>query len=329
MRTKANESVRLNRYLAECGLASRRHADQMIAEGQVIINGKRVFELGIKINPREDKVVVKGKPIKAKTQRVCLAFHKPKGVLSTLNDPLNRPSIKDFFENFPERLFPVGRLDWDSEGLILMTNDGDLSHEITHPTSEVTKTYLVKVDGQPSQEHLQKLLRGVSIIGGKAKAKYVSRIRRPSGSDKYDWVKIIITEGRNRQIRLMFEKIGFDVLKLQRISIGRYKLGKIKRGEAVFLDDADVNKIFLADDPEELADVKSYKGHRQARAAAVAKTQAESLDATEAVISGSTRAAPRKDGSKHPARSGNKHPARSGTNGQRRTHTQRAYSKRK
>jgi 23S rRNA pseudouridine2605 synthase len=161
-----------------------------------------------------------------------------------MEDPLGRPTVKDFLQDTPQRLFPVGRLDWDSEGLLLLTNDGDYAHKITHPSGEITKTYLVKLDGQPTTQHFEKLRRGVSIVGGKVKALYVNRMEK--GEDKYAWVKIIITEGKNRQIRLMFEKIGFDVLKLQRTAIGNLKIGALARGKMLFLNDVAAEQVFKA-----------------------------------------------------------------------------------
>lgn len=163
-------------------------------------------------------------------------LHKPKGVLTTMEDPLGRPTIAEYIKHLPVRLFPVGRLDWDSEGLLLLTNDGEYAQKITHPSSEITKTYLVKVDGYPKREDLEKLKSGVSIIGGKAKA-LVATWHKKGESKKYSWIKVVITEGRNRQIRNMFEKIGFDVLKLQRVAIGRLRLGALPKGEIAILNE--------------------------------------------------------------------------------------------
>jgi len=257
---QTSETVRLNKLIADSGLASRRQADRMIEEGQVIVNGKKVFELGIKVHPHKDRIVVNGHPIsKSPQMKLYLVFNKPKGVLTTMEDPLERPTVADYLENVPGRVFPVGRLDWDSEGLLLLTNDGDFANKVTHPTAEVTKTYLVKLDGKPEQKHLDKLLRGVSILGGKVAAKHIEKIRRPDGSDQYDWCKIVITEGKNRQIRQMFEKIGFDVMKLQRVAIGRLRLGSLPRGEIAFLNEATLDRVFEPDLPEE---VKIKKAHR-------------------------------------------------------------------
>jgi len=241
--------IRLNKYIAESGLASRRAADRMIAEGQVTVNGKKVYELGVKVDPSRDKILVDGKPLKSAAQKIYLIFHKPKGVITSLEDPLERPTVADYLDKVPFRVFPVGRLDWDSEGLLLLTNDGELANRIMHPKEEVTKTYLVKISGQPKPEQIAKLLKGVSIIGGKVSAKHIEKIKRQDASDQYDWYKIVITEGKNRQIRQMFEKIGYDVMKLQRIAIGSLRLGNVPRGEVVFLHESSLDLIFKPDLP--------------------------------------------------------------------------------
>jgi len=156
---------------------------------------------------------------------------------------------------------------------LLLTNDGDFANKVTHPKAEVTKTYMVKVDGQPTKEDLAKLLRGVSIVGGKVAAKHIEKVKRNEGSEKYDWYKIVITEGKNRQIRQMFEKIGFDVLKLQRVAIGRLRIGNVERGELVFLNNAAIERVFLPDAPEEIKLKKTYKGRKvSAKKTANAKT---------------------------------------------------------
>jgi 23S rRNA pseudouridine2605 synthase len=211
------------------------------------------------VDINHDRIIVDGKALKAKSMNLYLMLNKPKGVLTTMEDPLERPTIKDFLDDVPFRVFPVGRLDWDSEGLLLLTNDGELANRVMNPKSEITKTYLVKLDKAPKPEHLQKLLRGVSIESGRVTARHVEKVKR--GEDKHPWYKIIITEGKNRQIRQMFEKIGCDVLKLQRVAIGRLKLGALSRGELVYLNDAAVERIFLKDDPDALQE--KIKGRRK------------------------------------------------------------------
>ena len=241
-KTSSSQKIRLNKFLADHGVASRRKADELIDEGLVQINGKTVYELGIKVDPKEDSIKVKGKLIKSKPQAVYFMFNKPKHVMTSTSDPQGRTTVMDFFKKTKIRIFPVGRLDWDTEGLLLMTNDGDFSHQIAHPTSKIAKTYHAKLDGIPSQEKLAKLTKGVSIVGGKVKASHVRMFKK--GSDKKAWVEITITEGKNRQVRRMFTKIGFDVVKLKRISIGGLKLSGLKAGEHRALSDREIERLF-------------------------------------------------------------------------------------
>jgi 23S rRNA pseudouridine2605 synthase len=256
-------TVRLNKYLADCGLASRRKADEMIADGQVQVNGKTVFELGVRVEPGVDRVVVDGKPVRPPTQKIYVIFNKPENVLTTMEDPEGRPTVADFVEQLPVRVFPVGRLDWDTEGLLLLTNDGDFAQKVMHPREEIPKTYLAKLDGKPSEVQLSKLLRGVTIPGGKVKALFVETAK-VGDSEKYDWVKIVISEGKNRQVRHMFQKIGFDVKKLRRVAIGQLTLGNLERGEYAFLDAGGIARIFKKRrSDEELRKAKS--GPRRSR----------------------------------------------------------------
>lgn len=246
-----DKTVRLNKFLADAGICSRRAADGVIADGRVLVNGKKVFELGIKVNPYSDRITVDGKPTKQVQQKIYLMFHKPKGVLTTLEDEAGRPTVADFLGDISHRVFPVGRLDWDSEGLLLFTNDGDFANKVMQPKSDITKTYLVKVDGKPEEKHLVRLKMGVSIPGGRVKAVLIEKIQRKEGSKQYNWLKIVINEGKNRQIRYMFEKIGFDVLKLQRIAIGQLKMGQLDKGQLEYLDESDIKRVFLKDLPED------------------------------------------------------------------------------
>lgn len=240
--------MRLNKFIANSGVCSRRKADELIAGGYVKINGKTVRELGVQVNVKTDEVIVKGRRVHPqRTMKVYVAVNKPPQMLTTLSDPQGRPTVAELIEHLKIRLFPVGRLDWDSEGLLLMTNDGDFANEVMHPKHGVTKTYLVKLDGQPSDEELRKLVQGVTIPGGKAKALKVEKVKSRTASDKYDWVRIVIDEGRNRQVRRMFAKIGYDVKKLQRVAIGQLSLGSIPKGGMRVLNPEDLKKIFKPD----------------------------------------------------------------------------------
>ncbi len=237
-----NQLIRLNKYIADHGIASRRKADILIDEGEVTVNGRKVFELGLKINPLKDQVKVSGRLIHVKPQPLYFIFNKPRNVVTSTSDPQGRPTVIDYFSKVKQRLFPVGRLDWDTEGLLLMTNDGDFANEITSPASNIPKTYHAKLDGITTDEKLEKLKRGVSIIGGKVKALEVKRLKK--GTDKKDWVQITIKEGKNRQVRKMFEKIGYDVVKLKRVSIGQLKLTNLKPGEYRPLTQKDLLQLF-------------------------------------------------------------------------------------
>lgn len=257
-----NQGIRLNKLLSDAGISSRRTADKIIEEGRVTVNGRKVFELGVRVDPAHDKVLVDGKPIKPVAQKIYILFYKPKGVLTTMNDPLNRPCIADFVEHLPVRVFAIGRLDYDSEGLLLLTNDGDFANRVMHPSKEVTKTYMVKLDGKPEERHFDKLRAGVPIEGGRVAAKHVESLSRKGlrKSENYSWAKIVITEGKNHQVRQMFAKVGFDVLKLQRVAIGRLRTASLKPGEMVFLSDTALAQVFQPDLPDEVKLKKSYKG---------------------------------------------------------------------
>ena len=257
--------IRLNKLLAERGLASRRGADKLIADGQVTVNGKKVYELGIKVNPHQDSISVDGTPLRSKNQNLYIMFNKPKNVITSMTDPLGRPTVADYMIEVPGRVFPIGRLDWDSEGLILLTNDGDFANKVMHPSKEVTKTYNVKLDGQPRPDQIAKLYRGVSIPeGGTVKAKHIEKIKMSKSkeqktSKKYDWYKIVITEGKNHQVREMFKKIGFDVMKLHRVAIGKLRLGQLETGDLVYLNEGALDRIFMQDLPTEAHPIKDFR----------------------------------------------------------------------
>ncbi|MCC6137841.1 MAG: rRNA pseudouridine synthase, partial [Bdellovibrionaceae bacterium] len=240
----ADGKVRLNKFLADSGIASRRKADEIIAEGEITINGKKVYELGVRIDPNVDRVLYKGKPVRTQNRFVYYVFNKPRSVVTTTSDPFGRPTVLDYFPKETLRIFPVGRLDWDAEGLILLTNDGEFSHKVIHPEKGVLKTYFVKLDGVPTDHHLDKLRKGVSIEGGgKVAAQHVRKLGQ-KGSDKKAWIEITIREGKNHQIKKMFQKINFDVIKLRRMAIGGLKLGALKSGEHRELTPDDFLRIF-------------------------------------------------------------------------------------
>jgi 23S rRNA pseudouridine2605 synthase len=225
---KTKELTRLHKYIAECGVASRRKAEEFIAEGSVTVNGHVIREMGYKIVPGSDAIKVKGKLIRQPSKTIYIALHKPAGVVTTLNDPEGRPTVKDLLRGVRDRVFPVGRLDYDSEGLLILTNDGDFAQSVSHPAKIVKKVYQVKVSGKPEQKHIERLKQGVTLAEGRARAVHIERMRT---GDQYDWFKVVLSEGKNRQVRRMFEKVGFDVIKLKRVAIGQLTLGNLQRGQ--------------------------------------------------------------------------------------------------
>ena len=242
-KTKPNNRLRLNKFLAKWAGVSRRQADKMIKKGEVFVNDKKISQLAVFVDPKKDSVRIKNQPIYfKKTASIYVMFNKPPKVLSTSQDPKGRPIVMDYIPKHKDRLFLVGRLDWDSEGLLILTNDGDFSDKVLHPKNKIPKTYLVKVKGCPKSSQIEKLIQGVSTSVGKRRALFAKKLSTKSSSNI--WIKLIIGEGKKRQIRLMFDKIGFPVRQLKRTAIGRLKMNKLAKGAFVRLADKDINKIF-------------------------------------------------------------------------------------
>ena len=220
---------RLQKIISRAGVASRRQAEMLIQEGKVRVNGRVVTELGSKADPERDEVRVAGRLIAADQPRTYLLLHKPVGYVSTTNDPECRPTVLDLVHGVKERLYPVGRLDWDTSGLLLLTNDGELTHRLTHPSSEVPRTYQAKVEGIPTPEVLQKLRRGV-LLDGRLTHPAQVRLLRPGPG--WAWLEITLAEGRNRQVRRMCEAVRHPVLKLCRVALGPLQLGDLPAGRS-------------------------------------------------------------------------------------------------
>ena len=219
--------MRLQKYLAECGVASRRHAEDMIMQGLVQINGITVREMGLKVE-EGDEVRVRGDIVTPQSEKRYVLYYKPIGEVTTSSDPEGRPTVLDRFRDFPVRLYPVGRLDFDSEGLLLLTNDGDLTARLTHPSGEVNKSYIARVSLQLTDEELNRLRFGIMIDGRKT-AKAGAKILKQESL--FTDVLITIHEGRNRQIRRMVEALGHQVIRLKRVKYGPVELGALARGE--------------------------------------------------------------------------------------------------
>lgn len=230
--------MRINKYLAECGVASRRRSDDLVKDGCVTVNGK-VATVGSEVG-EGDAVAVNGVLIKKPQKKVVYLLNKPKGYVTTVKDDKDRPTVMKLLPETEYRLFPVGRLDYDTEGMLLLTNDGELAFRLTHPKNEIPKTYLVKVEGRVSDEMLAKLRQGVEIDGVKTQKANV----KPVESDKdHTKLHVTITEGKNRQVRKMFEAVGKEVVFLKRIKIGDLTLRGMDRGTCRKLSEEEVEYL--------------------------------------------------------------------------------------
>lgn len=231
--------MRLQKYLADCGVASRRQAEELIARGLVQVNGQTVTEMGIQVGP-EDAVTYRGKRVEPEGEKRYVLYYKPIGEVTTVSDPQGRPTVMDHFRDFPVRLYPVGRLDFDSEGLLLLTNDGELTRRLTHPSSRVDKRYIARISNRISDEGLRLLRGGVLVDGRKTSPAKVSVLRLdPFSTD----LLITIHEGRNRQIRKMVEAVGHEVVRLKRVQYGPITLGNMRRGEWRELSDEELQAL--------------------------------------------------------------------------------------
>jgi len=219
--------MRLQKYLAECGVASRRKSEELIAEGRVRINGDIITKMGVTVDPKTDTVTFDGKRIQPQTNKVYLMLNKPSGFVSTCSDDRGRPTVMELVRDVKERLYPVGRLDFSTEGLLLMTNDGQLANILTHPKHNVEKKYLAVIDSAISDETLKKLEEGVMIDGYKT-GRAVFRVMKKG--DSRTELLCVIKEGKNRQLRRMFEAVGHNVVYLKRVGVGDIGLGNLKKG---------------------------------------------------------------------------------------------------
>lgn len=218
--------MRINKYIADAGICSRRKADELISNGNVKINGLTVKELGVDV-AEGDVVEVNGSVIEAGRRKVYVAVNKPAGVITSMDDDRERETVADIVADIPERLFPVGRLDYNTTGLLIMTNDGQLTYTLTHPKHEVYKTYVAKVEGVLSGARAAKLRRGVDIGGFVTSPASVKVLKQ---MPRYAVVEISIREGKNRQVRKMFAAVGNKVRELKRTQIGEIRLGRLKEG---------------------------------------------------------------------------------------------------
>ncbi len=235
--------LRLQKYLAQCGVASRRKAEEIIKQGRVSVDGTIVTTLGTKILPDSHNVRVDGKRITLTEKKIYLLLNKPKGYVTTLSDPQGRPIVTSLLKkDVTQRVFPVGRLDLNTEGALILTNDGELAQTVQHPSHEVTKTYEALVKGRPREFDVNKLTKGIVLDGKKT---FPARISLLKKMEQSTLVKIVIHEGRKRQVRKMFQAIGNPVINLKRIAYGKLFLGKLPTGKYRSLSRTDLKNIFL------------------------------------------------------------------------------------
>ncbi len=234
-----DNKIRLQKHLSECGIASRRKAEELIEQGKVRVNGRVAF-IGAKVDPKRDKVTVSGKTVVAQNQKVYLMLHKPRGYVTTLKDEMDRKCVSDLVKDVGVKVFPVGRLDRNSEGLLIMTNDGGFANDLTHPSSHVNKTYRVTVKGEVTDEKIIKMKDGILLDGVKTLPCDVFVAERKA--DRTVLI-FIIHEGRNRQIRRMCEAVQLEVLRLKRTEIAGVKLGMLPQGKWRPLNEKEMRRL--------------------------------------------------------------------------------------
>ena len=232
--------MRLQKFIAECGIASRRGAEKIIESGRVYVNGDLVDYMGCEIDPDKDMVELDGRVIRPESKKYYIVLNKPKNYVTTVSDDLGRPTVMHLVEDIDARIYPVGRLDFDTSGLLIMTNDGDFANKLTHPRNVVNKTYIARIDRLLTEDEIDRLCKGVDLDGTKTAPAKAEIIKRPQKGFE---VKITIHEGRNRQVRRMLEAVNANVLALKRISVGSVTLGNLPEGKWRKLSDAEISKL--------------------------------------------------------------------------------------
>ena len=237
-----SEVLRLQKFLAQCGVASRRRAEELIRAGRVEVDGQTVTEMGAKIDPASQAVRCDGMAVTLPEKHIYVLLNKPRGYVTTLSDPQGRPVVTSLVKDIPVRLFPVGRLDLDTEGALILTNDGELAQSIQHPSHETDKTYEALVEGQPRRNDLEQLERGILLEGSQTAPSKITVKKSLAGQTL---LLVTIHEGRKRQVRKMLSFIGHPVVRLKRIAYGRLFLDDLPTGRYRILNPKDLKKIFL------------------------------------------------------------------------------------
>lgn len=231
---------RLQKIISAAGITSRRASEELILNGQVTVNGVVVTELGTKADPSVDTITVNGKPLKVSEERLYILLNKPTGYITALKDGQGRRLVTDLLKDVPERVYPVGRLDYNTEGLLLLTNDGEWANRLMHPRHEVEKEYHVRVRGKVLEQQLKRMADGVELEDGKTAPAVVQLVK---SGEQNDWISVAIHEGRNRQVRRMCEAVSLSVVRLKRIRYGSLSLGNLRDGQFRYLTEAEVNEL--------------------------------------------------------------------------------------
>jgi 23S rRNA pseudouridine2605 synthase len=249
---------RIQKIIAGAGICSRRRAEELIVKGKVSVNGRVVTKLGAKADPDKDEIRVDGNLVSREGASVYIMLHKPEGYITTTRDPEGRPTVMDLLGKQRARIFPVGRLDWDTSGIILLTNDGELAQRLTHPSFQAKKTYEVKVKGVPDEGALSRLRKGVSISEKRSAPADVRII--PAKRGKHTWLRISLVEGMNRQVRRMCQAVGHPVMKLKRTGIGPLRLEDLPAGTYRHLNEKEVSMLKSISAVREKSHVRKSNG---------------------------------------------------------------------
>ena len=241
MATTTKVEERLQKILAQAGVCSRRAAEELIRQGRVRVDDSPVTEMGLKVDPNRHRIAVDGKPLQGSEKKITLLLNKPRGYVTTMSDPQGRPIVSSLVKEIDQRLFPVGRLDLDTEGALLMTNDGELAQKLLHPKFEVNKTYQVTIRGHIDPQKIQSLEQGIDLDGRQT---WPAKIKVQEKSDKTTTLHIVIHEGRKRQVRRMFEAIGHPVIHLKRLAYGNLRLGNLALGKYRLLSPKELASLF-------------------------------------------------------------------------------------
>lgn len=232
--------MRLQKFMAKAGVASRRKSEEIILDGKVSVNGNIIKELGYKVDPDNDEVKVNGKTISIEKKKLYIAINKPVGYITTVSDQFDRKTVIDLVPSVESRIYPVGRLDYDTSGLLLLTNDGDLTYKLTHPSHEIDKTYIAKVKGIPTNEELTDFKNGLRIENYVTSPAQIKILRKNNNSSI---LEITIHEGKNRQVRKMCDAINHPVIDLKRVRIGKIQLSDLKEGQYRYLDSKEIDYL--------------------------------------------------------------------------------------